>query len=260
MVVREAVVTSGGDRMRWVELPGEEPCRVYVHGLGGVSGMFVEAASHPALAGRRSLLVDLLGFGVSDRPDDFAYGLEDHARALAALLGAAGVAGAEVVAHSMGGSVALVLAERYPELVSKLVLVHANLDAITPAKGAPGSGGIAGYGSEAEFVATGWDAMRVSAGETWWSTMKTAGARAVYRSAVGLTRGSEPVMRELLLDLKIPRAYVLPEGDGEFRGGEELAAAGVRVVAVPDCGHNVMTDNVDGFARATAAVLEGAGK
>ncbi|MCX5201517.1 alpha/beta hydrolase [Streptomyces sp. NBC_00237] len=256
--MREAVVTSGGDRMRWVELPGEEPCRVYVHGLGGVSGMFVEAAAHPALAGRRSLLVDLLGFGVSDRPDDFAYGLDDHAEALAALLREAGAAGAEVVGHSMGGAVALVLAERCPELVSKLVLVHANLDAITPAKGAPGSGGIAGYGSEEEFVSTGWgEEVRASAGETWWSTMKTAGARAVYRSAVGLTRGSEPVMRELLLGLKIPRAYVLPEGDAEFRGGEELVAAGVRVVAVPDCGHNVMTDNVDGFARAAAAVLEG---
>ncbi|MFJ2746034.1 alpha/beta fold hydrolase [Streptomyces sp. NPDC087440] len=255
--MREAVVTSGGARMRWVELPGEEPCRVYVHGLGGVSGMFVEAASHPALAGRRSLLVDLLGFGVSDRPDDFDYSLEAHAGALAALLGAAGVSGAEVVAHSMGGSVALVLAERWPELVAKLVLVDANLDAITPAKGAPGSGGIAGWGSEEEFLATGWDAMREIAGETWWSTMKTGGARAVYRSAVGLTRGSDPVMRDLLLGLKIPRGYLLPEGDPHFRGGAGLTAAGVAVVAVPDCGHNVMTDNVDGFARATAAVLAG---
>ncbi|CAM5373274.1 alpha/beta hydrolase [Streptomyces spiroverticillatus] len=249
-------MTSGGDRMRWVELPGEEPCRVYVHGLGGISGMFVEGASHPALAGRRSLLVDLLGFGVSDRPDDFDYSLEAHAGALARLLEAAGVFGAEVVAHSMGGSVALVLADRWPELVSKLVLVHANLDAITPVKGAPGSGGIAAYGEE-EFLATGWDALRATAGETWWSTMKTCGPRALHRSAVGLTRGSEPMMRDLLLDLKIPRGYLLPEDDVDFRGGEELTAAGVEVIAVPDCGHNVMTDNVDGFARATAAVLEG---
>jgi pimeloyl-ACP methyl ester carboxylesterase len=253
--MHEAVVTSGGDRMRWVELPGEEPCRVYVHGLGGASGLFVEAAVHPLLAGRRTLLVDLLGFGASDRPLGFDYSLESHAESLAALLTAADVTGAEVIAHSMGGSVALVLAERYPELVSRLVLVHANLDPITPAKGAPGSGGIAGYGSEAEFLATGWDSLRETVGETWWSTMKTGGPEALYRSAVGLTRGSEPVMRDLLLDLKIPRTYLLPEGDPYFRGGDELTAAGVGVVAVPDCGHNIMLDNVDGFAEATAAAL-----
>ncbi|MFI5803192.1 alpha/beta fold hydrolase [Streptomyces sp. NPDC051561] len=258
--MREAVVTSGGDRMRWVELPGEEPCRVYVHGLGGASGLFVEAAAHPLLAGRRTLLVDLLGFGTSDRPLDFDYSLESHAEVLAALLEAAGVAGAEVIAHSMGGSVALVLAERYPQLVSRLVLVHANLDAITPRRGDPGSGGIAGYGSEAAFLATGWDSMRESAGETWWSTMKTGGPEALYRSAVGLTRGSVPVMRELLLDLRIPRTCLLPEGDPDFRGGDELTAAGVAVVAVPDCGHNIMLDNVDGFARATAAALKTSGE
>ncbi|MFF0742565.1 alpha/beta fold hydrolase [Streptomyces sp. NPDC004111] len=254
--MREAVVTSGGDRMRWVELPGEEPCRVYVHGLGGVSGMFVEAASHPLLTGRRSLLVDLLGFGVSDRPLDFDYSLESHAGALAGLLRAADVRGAEVIAHSMGGAVALVLAERYPDLVSRLVLVDANLDPITPAKGAPGSGGIAGYGSEAEFLATGWDSLRATVGETWWSTMKTGGPEALYRSAVGLTRGSEPVMRDLLRDLRIPRTYLVPEGDPYFRGGDALVAAGVGVVAVSDCGHNIMLDNVDGFARATADALE----
>ncbi|WP_408022543.1 hypothetical protein [Streptacidiphilus albus] len=33
---------------------------------------------------------------------------------------------------------------------------------------------------------------------------------------------------------------------------EELTRAGVRLVAVPDCGHDIILDNPDAFARPTA--------
>lgn len=151
--MREAVVTDAGDRIRWVELPGEEPSRVYVHGLGATSpAYFTEVAVHPLLAGRRSLLVDLLGHGISDRPADFDYSLETHADALARALTAADVTGAEMVAHSMGGSVGIVLASRHPRLVRKLVMIDSNLDPLTPTHGVVGSNGIAAY-SEEEFLA-----------------------------------------------------------------------------------------------------------
>lgn len=62
-------------------------------------------------------------------------------------------------------------------------------------------------------------------------------------------------MRELLLESKVPCAYLLPEADGPLPGAEALEASGVTVVSVPDCGHNIMLDNPEGFARATAAAL-----
>ncbi|QKW10012.1 alpha/beta hydrolase [Streptomyces sp. NA04227] len=253
--MRDAIVTPEGDRIRWAELPGREPSRVYVHGLGATSpAYFAAVAVHPLLAGHRSLLIDLLGHGISDRPTGFDYTLEAHADALAAALTAAEVADAELIAHSMGGSVAVVLAARHPHLVSRLVLIDSNLDPITPRHGDSGSGGIAAY-SEREFLAGGWEAVRDRAGAHWWSTMRLAGREALHRSAVHLTRGTVPTMRELLLDLKIPRTYLLPEADGPFPGADALTEAGVAVVPVPDCGHNIMLDNPDGFARATAAAL-----
>ncbi|MEV0264276.1 alpha/beta hydrolase [Streptomyces sp. NPDC050617] len=246
-----AVVTPAGDRIRWVELPGEEPARVYVHGLGASSGpYFTGVAVHPLLAGRRALLVDLLGHGISDRPEGFGYTLEAHADALAAALDSAGVTGAEVVAHSMGGSVAVVMASRYPGLVSRLVLVDANLDPLRPERGAGGSRGIAAY-SEAEFLrGGGWEETRVRAGGHWWATMRLAGRVALHRSAVHLVAGSVPTMREQLLKLDIPRTFLLPADDAPLPGAGELTAAGVSVVAVPDCGHNIMLDNPEGFVRA----------
>ncbi|MFE6775730.1 alpha/beta fold hydrolase [Streptomyces sp. NPDC057702] len=253
--MQHAAVTPEGDQMRWVELPGRQPTRVYVHGLGATSpAYFTASAVHPLLAGHRSLLVDLLGHGISDRPQDFDYALESHADALASALTQAGVAGAELVAHSMGGSVAIVLATRHPRLVSRLVLVDANLDARTPDPASAGSAGIAAH-SEAEFLAGGWREVRDRAGAHWWATMRLADRLALHRSAVHLTRGTRPPLRDLLRDLPVPRTYLLPAADGPLPGADELTAAGVAVVALPDCGHNIMLDNPEGFARATATAL-----
>ncbi|POX48869.1 alpha/beta fold hydrolase [Streptomyces sp. Ru72] len=253
--MRTATVTADGDQIRWVELPGREPSRVYVHGLGATSpAYFAEVAVHPLLAGHRSLLIDLLGHGISDRPTTFDYTLESHADALAAAFGSAGVTGAELIAHSMGGSVAIVLAARHPHLVSRLVLVDANLDPIPRTPGSSGSSGIAAY-SEKEFLAGGWEEVRDRIGPHWWSTMRLAGREALHRSATHLIRGTVPTMRELLLDLKIPRTYLLPEADGPLPGTDALTDAGVSVVPIPDCGHNIMLDNPQAFVQATAAAL-----
>ena len=253
--MHSAAVTAEGDRIRWVELPGRDPARVYVHGLGASSpAYFAATAVHPLLAGHRSLLVDLLGHGHSDRPVTFAYTLEDHADALAAALRAAGVTGADFVAHSMGGSVAVVLAARHPELVSRLVLVDANLDPLPRVPGALGSSGIAAY-TEKEFVAGGWREVRDRAGAHWWSTMRLAGLEALHRSASHLVDGTDPTMRELLLGLPVPRTFLFPEADAPFPGADGLTAGGVSVVPVPDCGHTIMLDNPEAFARAVAEAL-----
>ncbi|MFJ7194570.1 MULTISPECIES: alpha/beta fold hydrolase [unclassified Streptomyces] len=256
--MHSARVTADGALIRWVELPGRPGStrtRVCLHGLGASSGpYFTASAVHPLLAGSRTLLMDLLGFGISDRPSDFGYTLEEHADAVAAALEAAGAYGADVIAHSMGGAVAIVLAARHPHLVARLVLVDANLDPVAPAPARPGSSGIAAY-SEEEFLAHGRSEVRERVGPHWWATMRLAGHEALHRSAVHLAAGTTPTMRELLLGLKIPRTFLRPLDDGPLPGEEALAERGVRVVAVPECGHNIMLDNPEAFAEETARAL-----
>ncbi|MFM9703365.1 alpha/beta fold hydrolase [Streptomyces galilaeus] len=250
--MQQAEFGQGGSRIRWTEAPGEEPARVYVHGLGAASAVYhAHVAARPELAGRRSLFVDLPGHGISDRPQDFGYTLEEHADAVAAALDAAGVTGAELVAHSMGGSVAIVLAHRRPDLVARLVVTEANLDAFPPSTA--GSSGIASWTEEA-FVDGGHARVLEKVGPLWAATMRLADPRGLHRSAVGLRRGSEPVMREILAGLDtIERVYLQGELSGPLDGAEALEAAGVRILTVPAAGHNVMFDNPDAFARAVAA-------
>ncbi|MFE9557168.1 alpha/beta fold hydrolase [Streptomyces sp. NPDC006692] len=246
--MRQAEFDGRGSRIRWTEMEGEGPALVYVHGLGSMSAVYhAHIAADPALAGRRQLFVDLPGHGISDRPADFGYSLEDHADALAAALDAAGAAGAELVAHSMGGAVAIVLADRRPDLVARLLLTEANLDP-NPVPTA-GSSGIATYGED-EFVhGGGFAAVLARVGPLWAATMRLADPLGLHRTARGLVRGTEPTMRELLMKLPVERTYLVGGRDDELPGRAELVASGVRVVTIADAGHNIMFDNPAAFVR-----------
>jgi pimeloyl-ACP methyl ester carboxylesterase len=252
--MHDAVVHPSGARMRWVELPGADPARVYVHGFGATSApYYAEVAAHPLLPRHRSLLIDLLGFGISDRPGDFSYTLEAHADALAEALHKAGVAGASVIAHSMGGAVAIILADRHPELVAALILVDASIDPSPLVPVRPGSSGIASY-SEEEFVRHGWKEVRDRVGPHLWSTMRLADLRALHRTAVGLARGTDPTMREILKSLPIPRVFLHPEGDVPG-GADDLRAAGVQLLAIPESGHTITLDDPEAFAHTLRTLL-----
>jgi pimeloyl-ACP methyl ester carboxylesterase len=96
---------------------GEGPPLLLVHGFGGAAWNFSELA--PLLPGRRLIIPDLPGHGASSPlPAPTIAGFAD---VLAELLDGP----ADVLGHSMGGVVALRLAERHPSLVRSLVLAAA---------------------------------------------------------------------------------------------------------------------------------------
>jgi pimeloyl-ACP methyl ester carboxylesterase len=70
----------------------------------------------------RVVAVDLLGHGGSEKPAS-GYSIPDQADLVAEALARLGVRNAEVVGHSLGGAVAVALAERSPALVDRLVII-----------------------------------------------------------------------------------------------------------------------------------------
>jgi len=73
-------------------------------------------------ANRRVVAVDLLGHGGSEKPGS-GYTPENQAKLVAEAMEELGVSGAEVVGHSLGGAVAVALAEHSPELVDRVVII-----------------------------------------------------------------------------------------------------------------------------------------
>jgi 3-oxoadipate enol-lactonase len=93
---------------------GEGPPLLLVHGFGGAAWNFSELA--PLLPGKRLIIPDLPGHaGSSPLPAPTLAGFAD---VLAELLDGP----VDVLGHSLGGVVALRLAERHPSLVRRLVL------------------------------------------------------------------------------------------------------------------------------------------
>lgn len=111
------------------ETEGDGPPCLLVHGFA----MHMATWRHwrPALArDRRLWLVDLKGCGRSPAPADGAYGIYDHAAALAGFLERHRLEGLTVIGNSLGGALALILALYYaergePERIAALVLVGA---------------------------------------------------------------------------------------------------------------------------------------
>ncbi|MBA1277554.1 MULTISPECIES: alpha/beta fold hydrolase [Pseudomonadaceae] len=105
---------------------GEGPIVVWLHGSGpGASGYSNFKGNYPVFeqAGYRNIIVDLPGFGRSDKPADAQYHLDFFITHLHALLDSLGIDRCTLLGNSLGGAIALGTALAHPERVEKLILL-----------------------------------------------------------------------------------------------------------------------------------------
>ena len=117
-------VTVDGVDLRVLDQgPPDAPVVVLVHGFASALDAWYPVT--PALTGRyRVISMDLKGFGFSARPEG-DYSPAAHAALVLGLMDQLGVDKAAVVAHSWGSSIALAMALRAPERVTRLALYSA---------------------------------------------------------------------------------------------------------------------------------------
>ncbi|WP_315853972.1 alpha/beta fold hydrolase [Crateriforma spongiae] len=100
---------------------GDGDAVVLLHGIPTWSFLFHEVID-PLAEHFRVVAPDMAGYGYSDRRDRFDRSIEFQADVIESLLDEMGVDRAHFVAHDIGGGVALILADRRPELVRSMVL------------------------------------------------------------------------------------------------------------------------------------------
>lgn len=92
-----------GATVRWFDFQGQGDPIVFIHGLGCASSYdYPPVVSNPILNGRRALLIDLPGYGYSDKPLQFGYRIADQAAVVVELLNKLQVNRCILFGHSMG--------------------------------------------------------------------------------------------------------------------------------------------------------------
>lgn len=231
---------------------------MFVHGLGCASTVdYPAVVASPPLAGRHAVLLDLLGHGHSDRPDDALYTIAAHARVVVEVVAALGAPEVALFGHSMGGAVAIEAAAQLGSKVLGLVLSEPNLE--------PGGGlysrAIAAI-PEPRYVALGHAHLahqaRLGGNTGWADTLRLASARAVHHSALSLIAGSSPSWFAQLQALPQPRTVLFGETSLPDADHQRLPAAGVRVDVVPRAGHAMAYEAPEALAACVARALEAA--
>jgi pimeloyl-ACP methyl ester carboxylesterase len=116
----EGFVDVAGARVYYVHAGSGRPM-LLIHGLVGSSANWRNNMA--ALAAEASVYaIDLVNMGKSQRVGGLDPGLGATARRIVAVMDALGLAEADIVAHSHGGAVALMLAALHPGRVGRLVL------------------------------------------------------------------------------------------------------------------------------------------
>ncbi len=127
--MKEYLINKTGYVMRYHDFPGEDMPIFFIHGLGCTGSFdYAEVAAQDSLKNHRRILVDLLGAGYSDKPNEFTYTVEDHAIYLQEFISSLKLGPFILFGHSLGGAVALALADICRDRIHQIILSESNLD------------------------------------------------------------------------------------------------------------------------------------
>ncbi len=240
--VRYFRAVGGGDRL----------CCLFVHGLGADKSWFEAQYTRYDLAFADWIVPDLLGHGTSARPEDeTAYRMQSQAAVLAEVLCTEAVRRVVLIAHSMGGPIALRLAELLgtdgPRLAG-LVYAEGNID--------EGDAFLSRHvaAQTAEGLARrGWDQLIGSlahdgSNEAYLHSLRAAGWRTLHASAVSLVEHSVPAVTvPLLTSIRVPVLFLFGERNRGRFTSEAIAGSLGEVRYVPGAGHALYLDTPTAF-------------
>jgi 2-(acetamidomethylene)succinate hydrolase len=119
---REFSVKTPAGAFRVLDLGGDGPPVLFLHGLSGVAevwGPTIDALQRESI---HAFAMDQRGHGHSPKPAS-GYAIGDYVRDAMAVVEGLGIAPVRLVGHSMGARVALVLAARRPKLLRSAAVV-----------------------------------------------------------------------------------------------------------------------------------------
>lgn len=245
--------------------PGDRAI-VLLHGYTASIEWWESVAPELAANGRRVVAIDLVGHGGSEAPKDEAqYTAPGQATAVRRALDALGVRHAVLVGHSMGGSVAVTLAEQSPEVVDRIAVSDTPGDwdlVALPALGDAACWPIVGPLLD-RF--RGVDAVTDSSLQTGFAAdfpvpplAHRSLERMTYRALCDSKKGPADSIADRLVALKKPVLVVWGERDvltPIASNVDRYRAAGVDPKVIPTSGHTPLVETPDAFVAEIAGFV-----
>lgn len=249
---------------------------VFVHGLFGSTFSWRYNVDAVVAAGYRVIAYDRPGAGLTEPRADFDYSVGNQAAFLAALLDRLEIRQAAFVAHSAGANVLAEFALRYPERITRQVIVDgAILSGAPPIDVGPlvsfepfnrwGRLALRAFATP-DNVAAAIRGLQHDAG--FWTAADDAGyGRAMQMrdweiGFLGLVRDrgkTPPVGEAVLRTITAPTLLIWGEADTAtpIDQGRRLAELlpGARLIVYPDVGHQPFEEAADAFNRDVVAFL-----
>lgn len=98
-----------------------------LHGIQSNKELFSDIFSIPLFDKYSMLAIDFVGFGESDKPENFSYDINDQAHLCSALIEKLKIDKAHIIGHSLGGMVGTVLLNLQKNKISSFVNMEGNL-------------------------------------------------------------------------------------------------------------------------------------
>ncbi len=242
--------------LHYADLDGAGSPIVFLHGLGCASTYdYAEVAAHGALAGHRRILVDLLGAGYSETVAGFDYTPANHAAYLKGFLDRLHLPPYYLFGHSMGGAIAVLLAQQLVQNLRAVILTEPHID---PAAKGSASRFIASF-SEEDFARRGFAALKSAAkraeGAGWYGSLQSWGARTLHSAAAAIAEGGNPSWREAMYRLICPVHVIVGSQSKEDFKIDEMRKNGITVHIAQGVGHGMAWENAAITAEAIAKAI-----
>lgn len=249
--MKEFIVDHLNNKIRYHDLPGNDTAIIFIHGLG-CSGSFdyPEVAAQSSLINHRRILIDLLGSGFSDKPDNHLYTVKEHANYLYNLVKYLNLDKFIIFAHSLGGAIALELADKCRDNIETIILSEANLD-----KSSQGSSSYEfGTCKEDDFVNSIFYEVvneNVNTNSMWAATLSVCSSTAISRISKSAVIGNLDISwREIFYSLECKKTFIFGEKSLPDNDEVELARKGINIEVVHGAGHSMSWENPKGLAEA----------
>ena len=230
---------------------------VFIHGLGDWKETHLKAAEYPELSKYGMLMIDQIGYGDSSHPDGFSYTMKAQAEALKKLIEQLDIGDVVLIPHSMGGPVAVDLAELLGSKVKGIIYAEGNVDF----NDCFFSNWIITEHSYDQWVNETFPSLlaRYKQGPSqakYTVSFGKAGGVSTYKSSGDLVAVSKKDdVKDRLVALNVPVLTVFGEKNrGKFTSEAKMGEA-FPLVFISDAAHSMMLDNPDAYYREVSLFL-----